>query len=442
MAHKYHIITFGCQMNKSDSERVKTVLENMGMQETVSLEEADFILLNTCSVRQSAEDRVFGRVRHLNRLKKKNPNLIIGVTGCMVGRDKNKKFLNKMPGVDLYFSIDELTKLGNMIHGLNPEICEFEISGDYLNIRPKYQNKFQAFVTIETGCDKFCSYCVVPHARGKVRHRSVKDVVHEVNKLSQDGCVEVTLLGQTVNNFKAKDPESFSNENPFNDHFASLLWEVNQSPGIERVHWTAGHPSHMTDEVIEALKLSHQINFLHLPVQSGSNEVLKRMNRPYTREDYIRVIEKVRRARPDIAIGTDIIVGFPGETREQFEETVNLYKAIGFDISYTAMYSPRSGTAAANAYEDNVPYEEKKQRYYELKQLMDDITFEKNQKYKNNELSVLVEGYKSGYCHGWSSEMKLVEFSSPVDLTGGIIPVIIESPQTWILLGKMSNKNE
>lgn len=425
-------------MNKSDSERIASVLEDLGMKSTPEPGEADIILLNTCSVRQSAEDRVFGRVKNFRELKKKNPGIIIAVTGCMVGRDKKKKFLKKMPNVDLYFNIEDLPQLPRMIHGLNPEISEIDIDKDYLTIFPKYQNNFQAFVTIETGCDKFCSYCVVPHARGPVRHRPVADIMDEVRQLADNGCLEVTLLGQTVNNFKAKDPENFSKDNPFQDHFAALLWEVNQVPGIERIHWTAPHPNHMTDEVIQALKLPHQVNYLHLPVQSGNNEILKKMNRPYTAEDYLEVINKVKKARPGIAIGTDIIVGFPGETAEQFNDTVEFYKKAEFDISYTAMYSPRSGTAAAKAYADDIPREEKKRRWNELERLMGKITFDKNQQYNDQEVSVLVEGYERGCCHGRSSEMKLVEFAAPGDLTGKIFSVIIESPQTWILLGKIN----
>jgi len=438
MANKYHIITYGCQMNKSDSERSATILESLGMAETPEPKEADFVLINTCSVRQSAEDRIYGRVKNLNKLKKQNPKLIIAVTGCMVGRDKKKQFLKKMPGVDIYIPIDQITELPRRIAELRPEIGGPEIGCDYLSITPKYQSKFQAFVTIETGCDKFCSYCVVPHARGMVRHRPVSDIMAEVRRLAERGCLEVTLLGQTVNNFKAKDPESFSNKNPFKDHFAALLWEINQIPGIERIHWTAPHPNHMTDEVIEALALPKQVNYIHLPVQSGSNEVLRRMNRPYTAEDYLKIIDKIKKVRPDIALGTDIVVGFPGETSADFEQTVWLYKEVRFDISYTAMYSPRSGTAAARAFDDDVTRAEKKERWQELERLMEKITFEKNQAFQNREVSVLAEGCSRGHVYGRSGEMKLVEFPAPEDLTGQIIPAIIESPQTWILLGKMN----
>jgi len=436
MANKFHIITYGCQMNKSDSERIESVLEGLGLSNASSAEEADLIILNTCSVRQSAEDRVYGRLKNFHSLKKQNPKLIIAVTGCMVGRDKKKKFLKKMPDVDLYFTIDELPRLPQMIHSLRPDIAEKKIACDYLQIRPHYHNGFQAFVTIETGCDKYCAYCVVPYARGPVRHRPVADIVAEITELAAKGCLEITLLGQTVNNFKAVDPENFCAENPFQDNFAALLWEINQISGIERLHWTAAHPNHMNDEVIAAMRLPKQVNYLHLAVQSGSNTVLKRMNRPYEAEDYIKTIKKVREARPDIAVATDIIVGFPGETSKDFKKTAELYKRVGFDISYTAMYSPRSGTAAARLYGDDVSREEKKKRWQKLEKLMEKTTLAKNKNYQGREVSVLVEFCNEGVCQGRSSEMKLVEFPSTEDLTGTIQRVIIESPKTWILYGR------
>ena len=423
-------------MNKSDSERIESVLKSLGMESTPCVEKADLILLNTCSVRQSAEDRVYGQVKNLHHLKKKNPKLIIAITGCMVGRDKKKAFLKKMPDVSLYFPIDELPRLPSRIHSLRPNIIEKQIDCDYLKIRPHYHNNFQAFVTIETGCDKYCAYCVVPYARGNIRHRPVKDIIFEIKELAENGCLEVTLLGQTVNNYKASDPNSFNSLNPFKDDFAALLWEINQIPGIERVHWTAAHPSHMTDEVIEAMRLLKQINYLHLAVQSGSDKILERMNRPYRAKDYLEIIKKVRKVRPDIAIATDIIVGFPGESDKDFQQTLDLYKAADFDIAYNAIYTPRSGTVAARIFEDDVSHDIKKKRWQSLEGLMKKVTLEKNKNYTDRKVSVLVDSCHDGFCQGRSSEMKLIEFCHPEDLTGTIQSVIIESPKTWILYGK------
>ncbi|MDD4995314.1 MAG: tRNA (N6-isopentenyl adenosine(37)-C2)-methylthiotransferase MiaB [Patescibacteria group bacterium] len=442
MTKHYHLIALGCQMNKSDSERAAALLDSLGLTQTLRPEEADFILINTCSVRQSAEDRVYGQVKKFNKLKIKKPGLIIGVTGCMPGRDKRGEFFKKMPGLDLYFPISDLPHLPAMLRARNPEIGILEVDPDYLKIAPKHQNKFKAFITIETGCDKYCAYCVVPFARGPVRHRLLSDILVEARALAAGGCLEITLLGQTVNNYIAADAENFNSKNPFKDNFAALLWELNQISGIERIHFTAAHPSHMTDEVIAALALPRQANYLHLPVQSGSNSVLARMNRPYTREEYIEIIKKVRSARPGIAIGTDIIVGFPGETAEEFEETLSLYREIEFDISYNAIYSPRSGTAAVKAYGDDVPREEKEWRWQELENTMREITLRKNQAYAGREVSVLVDSCAAGICRGNSAEMKLVNFSHLGDLTGQIRPVIIEVPKLWILEGKLALIND
>jgi len=438
MSAKYHIITYGCQMNKNDSERIASVLERLGMEMTSRPEEADLILLNTCSVRQSAEDRVFGKVENFNQLKKTKPNLIIGITGCMAGRDTRGDLIKKMKGVDLYFSIKDLPQLPKLIRRINPDINNSDVPSDYLKIKPKYKRNYQAFITISTGCDKFCTYCVVPYARGRVRYRPIKDIMAEARYLCDNGCLEITLLGQIVNNYIAPDPENFSKNNPFKENFAALLWEINQLDGLERVYWTSPHPGYMHEEVIEAMGLPKQINYLHLPVQSGSNDVLKRMNRAYTREEYTRVIEKVKKVRPTIALGTDIIVGFPGETEAQFEATLDLYRQIEFDISYNAMYSPRSGTTATKNFDDDVSHQNKKERWQKLEKLMRGITDKKNQAYQDKAVDVLVEKYRDNVCQGHSNEMKLVEFCSPGDLTGTLQSVIIESPKTWILQGKMS----
>ena len=314
---KYQLVTYGCQMNTNDSERIGRLLSRLGFTETHDEHEADLIILNTCSVRQSAEDRIFGKMEDYIRMKEKRPGLIIGVTGCMVGRDKKGEFKKRLAPVDLYFPTPEMVHLPKWIAELRPDLVNTaDMETDYLKINPLRAPSAQAYVTIQTGCNKFCTYCVVPYARGLERNRPVRDILDEVRDLAAHGVLEVTLLGQTVNSFKATDPEMFSKANPYKDHFAALLWEVNQIPGIERIHWTAPHPNSMTDEVIDALALPKQVNFLHLPVQAGSSDVLFRMNRKYTREKFLEVIRKVKDRVPTIALGTDIIVGFPGETPE------------------------------------------------------------------------------------------------------------------------------
>jgi len=436
---RYQIVTYGCQMNTNDSERIAGLLSRLGFTQTDNEHEADLILLNTCSVRQSAEDRIFGKMEDYIAMKEKNPKLLIGVTGCMVGRDTKGEFRKRLAPVDLYFPTPQMVHLPRWIAELRPELVNSaDLGADYLKIMPLRAQTAQAYVTIQTGCNKFCTYCVVPYARGLERNRSVKDILDEVRGLAANGVLEVTLLGQTVNSFKATDPEMFSKDNPYTDHFAALLWEVNQVPGIERIHWTAPHPNSMTDEVIDALALPKQVDFLHLPVQAGSSDVLFRMNRKYTRERFLEVIRKVKKRVSSIALGTDIIVGFPGETVEQFEETVSLYRACDFDISYTAQYSPRSGTLGVKLYQDDVTREEKKRRWQVLQDLMEETVKRKNQAYVGRPVSVLVDTIEKGFASGNSCEMKRVRFlTMRADLVGTIVDVQVEQALEWQLMGKM-----
>ncbi len=435
----FHLVTYGCQMNKNDSERIAGLLSGLGFASTESEEEADLILLNTCSVRQTAEDRIFGKMRDYAALKERNPNVIIAVTGCMAGRDKRGEFKERMAPVDLYFPTPEMVKLPRWIAELRPELVNSaSLEEDYLKIRPVRAESTQAFVTIQTGCNKFCTYCVVPFARGLEKNRPVKDILAEIHDLVAHGVIEITLLGQTVNSFRASDPETFSARNPYRDHFAALLWEVNEIPGVQKLHWTAPHPNSMTDEVIDALTLPKQVNYLHLPVQAGSNAVLFRMNRKYTREKVLDVIRKVKEKRPGIALGTDIIVGFPGETPEQFDETVSMYRECDFDISYTAQYSPRSGTLGVKLYTDDVPREEKRRRWNELQVLMEETAKRKNQAFVNTVVHVLVERIENGLASGNTNEMKLCRFPATDEgILGRIVPVKVTQALEWQLNGVM-----
>lgn len=436
--YKYHIITFGCQMNKNDSERIESIFQALQMTSTQNEDEADVILMNSCSVRQQAEDRIYGMSRKYEREKEKRPNLIVAVTGCMPGRDKKGEFREKLRGVDLFFPTKDMIHLPQWLSEINPDFARLEnMDEHYFSLRPTIKKAYQAFVTLQTGCNHFCTYCVVPFSRGLEVNRSLKQILEEVRTLAQNGCVEVTLLGQIVNHYVAPDPQFFHPENPYKkSDFAKLLWEINQIDGIERIHWTAPHPIYMTDEVIDALTLPKQVNFLHLPVQAGNNEVLRRMNRRHTREFYIDLMQKIREKKPNIAIGTDIIVGFCGETREQFEETVDLYKQCQFDISYTARYSTRSGTLAVKAFQDDVSKEEKERRWWVLQHLMEEIVLEKNQKYIDSTVQVLVEEWDGIWCMGNSNEMKRVRYKGEAEDVGKIVAVEIYKAGEWMLWGR------
>ena len=454
---KYHLITLGCQMNKNDSERIDAILAGVGFSATEDREEADLILVNTCSVRQSAEDRVFGFLREFEALREKRPELIVGVTGCLPGRDRDGSIRKKMKTADLYFPTADVVNLPRWIAELRPELVNgASTAEDYLKVIPERRTFRQGFVTIQTGCNKFCTYCVVPFARGLEKNRPVSDILDEVRDLAAHGCVEVTLLGQTVNSYRAPDPSQFSPGNPYADHFAALLWEVNQVPGISRLHFPAPHPLHMHDEVIDAMALPAHLNYIHLPVQCGDDEVLRRMNRRYTAAQFLDVVRRLRARIPGIAIGTDIIVGFCGESREQYLKTAELYEEVRFDISYTARYSTRSGTAAWRAFRDDVDRDEKKWRWQHLQEVQERIVHEKNQAYVGKTVSVLVERHEEpvatdemlalpnilnhlntlpGTCFGNSREMKLVRFPGGKELVGQIVDVKIEKAEKWILDG-------
>lgn len=460
-------------MNKNDSERIASLLRGIGFESSQEADRADVILINTCSVRQSAEDRVFGFVRGFSKLKAHKPELIVGVTGCMPGRDRDGAIRKKLPIVDLYFPTSQMGQLPRWIAELRPELVNsLDLVEDYMKIMPDRQIHRQAFVSIQTGCNKFCTYCVVPFARGLEKNRPVKDVLGEIRDLASHHCVEITLLGQTVNSYRAPDPEHFSLNNPYimksptgarddkrSDHFAALLWEINQIPPISRLHFTAPYPLHMTDEVIDAMTLPAHVNYLHLPVQAGDDEVLRRMNRRYTAAQYLNVVSRLYKRLPHLAIGTDIIVGFPGESAEAFQKTVDLYKTVRFDISYTARYSPRSGTAAYRAFKNDVSLEEKKRRWNVLQEVMEIIALEKNQQFVGKTVSVLVERHEppkvteemlampariqelmvaqSGLCYGNSREMKLVRFPGQSELIGQIVDVKIARADTWLLEGQV-----
>lgn len=448
-APTFSITTYGCQMNKNDSERIASLLSSLGFSATEQESTADVIIVNTCSVRQSAEDRVFGSQEKYLTYKKTKPNMIVAVTGCMAGRDQAAAFRKRLPATDLYFPTPDMVHLPRWIAELRPDLVNSaDFTQDYLKIRPMRDPRAQAYVTIQTGCNKFCTYCVVPHARGLERNRPARDVIEECREAVAHGVIEITLLGQTVNSFIASDPETFSVANPFRptkplqpvkgeNHFAALLWELNGIEGLDRLHWTAAHPMSMTDDVIAALTLPKQLCYMHLPVQSGSDEVLKRMNRKYTRAFYLEKVRKIRAARPDIALGTDIIVGFSGETRAQFDETVSLYHEVGFDIAYLAQYSPRSGTLGVKLFSDDVPAEEKRERWDILQAIMEETTSAKNAAFLGRQTSVLVDRIERGMALGNSREMKMVRFpSQEKSVLGRSIPVRITKAGTWILEGE------
>lgn len=420
MNPNYFILTLGCQMNQSDAERLSAVLESTGYQACPRAADAQLIVLNACSVRQTAIDRIWGWCRQLEEWKKQKPIKTV-LTGCLLDSDR----LKFQKHFDLVLNIqDEETLrafLGKRLFEPSPKMGASSA------------DRFCALVPIMTGCDNFCSYCVVPYARGREQSRLVAEVLREVSSLAESGCREVQLLGQNVNSYKPADEHKFCSTNPFKTPFAKLLWEINQIAGLARVHFITSHPRDMNDEVIQALTLPKQVNYLHLALQSGNNEILKKMNRQYAVEDFYRTVEKVRRVKPTIALGTDIVVGFPSETRAQFEDTLRFYQKVNFDIAYGAKYSLRPSTAAARLVDD-VSLEEKKKRWQELQALMERITLEKNQAYVGRRVSVLIDKLGPDYQEGNSLEMKRTRIYGRAFSLGEIAKVTVTEAKTWLLM--------
>lgn len=349
---KYFLRVFGCQMNAADAERIAGWYEQKGWQLADKIEEADEIVIVSCSVRQSAENRVYGLVNNLSKLKSEGAKFKVILTGCML-RLPERILKKKMPG------LDQLKRLEEYAAGLKVR-----------------ESKTHAWVAISNGCNNFCTYCVVPYARGREISRPFEEIVCEVEELAKRGYKEITLLGQNVNSYGKDIPDSsfMVHCSKFQTPFAILLETLHKIEGIEKISFITSNPWDLNDEIIEAMSMPKIDRHLHLPVQSGDDEILRRMNRKYTSREYLALVDKIRKKIPDIVIGTDIIVGFPGETEEQFEHTVDLAKKVGFEKAYIAMYSPREQTAAYKM-KDNVPYKEKKRRW----KILDDLINKKDE---------------------------------------------------------------
>ncbi len=432
----YKISTYGCQMNENDSEKLAGMLKNMGYKPTEIEEQADIIILNTCSVRENADIKVFGNLGHYKPLKKKNPNLILAVCGCMMQQKEIvEKIKEKYPQVDLIFGTHNIHKFPELLANAQQSSCividVWENGGEIIESVPierKYKHK--AFVTIMYGCDNFCSYCIVPYTRGREKSREPEKIIKEVIHLAQDGCKEITLLGQNVNSYgkTLKNPISF----------AQLLRKLNQIDGIKRIRFMTSHPKDLSDELILAMKECDKVcEHIHLPFQAGSNKILKIMNRRYTKESYLELIKKLKETIPGIAITTDIIVGFPGENQDDFKDTLDIVRKVKFDSAFTFLYSIRKGTPAAKM-ENQIPDDIKHERFNRLLELQQSISREKNALLKNEVVEVLVDGTSKNdeekMC-GRTRTNKLVNFIGDKNLIGEIVQVKITDPHTWSLNG-------
>ena len=439
--HSYHIETYGCQMNVRDSETIAGLLQSLGMTRAASMQEADFILFNTCCVRDHAERRVFGNVGFTRMIKEERPNVVIAVCGCMMQqRDVADKLFNRFPFVDLVFGTHVLHKLPEMLNAVctGERLCvtSDEDSGiveGLPSLRPDGQS---AFVNIMFGCNNFCTYCIVPFVRGRERSRTPEAIEAEVRDLVAHGYTEITLLGQNVNSYGRGLQETVD--------FPDLLYRLDGIAGLRRLRFMTSHPKDLSDKLIQAMaELPTVCHHIHLPMQSGSDRILKEMNRRYTSDQYAELVTKLRTAIPDVEITTDIIVGFPGETEQDFDDTMAMVERVGFAAAYTFQYSPRTGTRAA-AMENQIPAEVKSERLQRLNELQTRMTEQNNRKYIHATGEVLVEGAGqrdgSDIAFGKLSNFKMVYFPGDARLIGRYAEVCVQSIKGNSLFGVLKEE--
>ncbi|HYE84358.1 MAG TPA: tRNA (N6-isopentenyl adenosine(37)-C2)-methylthiotransferase MiaB [Clostridia bacterium] len=436
-----HVLTFGCQQNNSDSEKIMGMLAEMGYTHTDKKEQADVIIINTCCVRENAELKLYGNIGALKQLKVDNPALIIGVCGCMMQQEHAVEMIKKKyRHVDIIFGTHNIYKLPELLERSMDEkytlIDILNTEGTIIEDIPVLrEEKFKAWVTVMYGCNNFCSYCIVPHVRGRERSRKPEDIIKEIEGLASDGCKEVTLLGQNVNSY-GKDLEMAID-------FADLIRRVNDIEGIERIRFMTSHPKDISEKLIHTMRECKKVcEQLHLPFQAGSNEILRRMNRKYTKEEYLNKVIKAKQEIPGVALSTDVIVGFPGETDHDFEETLDVLRQVEFDQVFMFIYSKRKGTPAADM-KDASSYEEKHRNFDKLVKLQNDISRKANEAYLGKTVEVLVEGTSKndpGKLTGRTRTGKVVNFSGKDGITGKLVNVNINEIHSWFLNGEMVNE--
>jgi len=432
---KYFLKTYGCQMNVHDSEAIRSMLENIGFTEVENLEEADLAILNTCAIRENAHEKVFGFLGRCKHLKEEKKDMIIALCGCMAQEPSVcEEILSKNKYVDIVFGTHNLHELPNLLINKTgkTDIEVNSIEGDvFEGIHYKRDSKIEAWVNIMYGCDKFCTYCIVPYTRGKQRSRKSEKILEEVEKLVKNGYKEVTLLGQNVNAYGKDIEDEIS--------FAELLRKVAETK-IDRVRFVTSHPWDFTDEMIDVIgEYENIMPYIHLPLQSGSSRILKLMGRRYTKEQYIDLFNKIKKRVPNVAITTDIIVGFPGETEEDFAETLDVVKTCKFDSAFTFIFSPRIGTPAAKM-EDNTTLEEKECRLRRLNELVNDLSKSANEAYVGKTVDVLINGKSTkgeGVVAGYTDTMKLVNVTGGDELIGKITKVKITEAKSFSLNGEV-----
>jgi tRNA-2-methylthio-N6-dimethylallyladenosine synthase len=440
---KYHIWTEGCQMNVADSQRVGSSLEHLGYQFTETIEKADVIVLNTCVVRQSAEDKALGRLSSLLPLKRQNPNLVISLMGCLVGVRGAEKLRERLPYVDVFSPPSDPGPLVSYLsQGEIRSLEDAETTRRFLTmdeelILPRHERGqlVSAHVPIVYGCSHACTFCIIPFRRGIERSRPVGDIVAEIRSLAAQGVKEVTLLGQIVDRYGKDVPDG--------PNLAALLRIVHEVEGIERIRFLTSHPNYFTEELMETIaELPKVMPHIEVPIQAGDNEVLANMKRGYTQQDYRDLIDLIRKKIPDCSIATDIIVGFPGETDEQFMETYRVLADLKLDVAHLARYSPREGTIATRRMEDNVTDEEKMRRFRILEELQEQIAGEINKKYLGQTVEVLFEEKVKNRWKGRTPTNKLIFVETEEDLKGKLLPVTVTWTGPWSMQASLQRQPE
>lgn len=445
---KYHILTMGCQLNENDSEKLCGMLEEMGYIKTQDKNEADIVLFNTCCVRENAEDKLFGNLGELKRLKEEK-GIIVAIGGCMM-QEKHitDKIKQSYPFVDILFGTHTLHKFPENLYKALSKKKKLEdiidIDGEiYEGLPIKRDSNIKASVTIMNGCNNFCSYCIVPYVRGRERSRQPRDIINEVKDLAKQGYKEITLLGQNVNSYLRVEREKgkYFEEYEGVNSFATLLKAINKIEGIQRIRFVSPHPKDFTEDVIDAIATCNKVcKLVHLPLQSGNTKVLKEMNRKYTKEQYLDLVEKMKAKIPNLTLSTDIIVGFPGETEEEFEDTLDVVKKVHFEQVYMFLYSRRVGTPG-DKMANQVPEEEKHKRFNKLKDLVENQIKENNQHYVGTTQRVLVEGESKNnknFLTGRTDSNKVVIFEGDKNLIGQMMDLKIVSEHMWYLKGEIN----
>ena len=432
---KYFLRTYGCQMNVHDSEEIKYYLEALGYEAVEELENADIVVLNTCAIRENAKDKVFGYLGRCKHLKKENPNLIIAIAGCLMQQPTEiEEIHNRHQYIDIIIGTHNLSELPSLIEEANnkkKQNIEVYSNSDVVfeNVKYNRDSKISAWINIIYGCDKFCTYCIVPYTRGRERSRKMEEVLEEVKTLKEQGYMEITLLGQNVN--------AYGKDLNLGYDFATLLENVAKI-GIPRIRFVTSHPWNFTDRMVDVIaKYDNIMPYVHLPIQSGSDEILKKMNRKYTIDEYKKLFNQIKEKVKNVAVTTDIIVGFPNETDEDFQKTLDIVNYCKFDGAYTFIFSPREGTAAAKM-EDKIPMSVKEERLHKLNELVNKYSLESNKKMLEKVVDVLIIGKSEkddSKVYGYTETMKLVNVIGDDSLIGKIIPVKITEAKSFSLDG-------